>query len=209
MDLSEFKYENSNLYNSRGEAVMMEWERDWMKKSAEIVCKNGGDILNIGHGLGIVDSYIQKHNPKSHTIIEVHPQVHKYMKENGWYDKAKVIESDWRLVIDKISTFDGIYYDTWSDNRDDFKNGLLNKLPYILNKNGIFSFWYNSDIEDESLRKICDRNKLKLSYKKISVDIPKVQYKNGQTYINPNLKYVLLPIIENTKNPIMLKKSII
>lgn len=209
MDLSNFTYENSNLYNENGDAVMMEWERDWMKESADIVCKSGGDILNIGHGLGLVDSYIQEHNPKSHTIIEIHPQVHEYMRENGWYEKAKVIESDWRVVIDKIKSFDGIYYDTWSNNWNDFENGLLNKLPYILNKNGIFSFWYHYDKESERLNKICNKHKLEISYKKISVDIPEVQYKNGRTYINPNLKSVLLPIIVNRNEPIMLKKNVI
>lgn len=209
MDLSKFTYENSNLYNGRGEAVMMEWERDWMKYSAEIVCRNGGDILNIGHGLGLVDSYIQKHNPKSHTIIEVHPQVHKYMKENGWYEKTKVIESDWRFVIDKLPTFDGIYFDTWGDNWSDFQNGLLSKIPYLLNKNGIFSFWYDSDKEPEWLEKICNTHQLKLSYKKISVNIPEVQHKNRRTYINPNLKSVLLPVIVNTNEPMVLKKFVI
>jgi len=209
MDLSDFTYENSNLYNSRGEAVMMEWEREWMKKSAEIVCKNGGDILNIGHGLGLVDSYIQEQNPKSHTIIEIHPQVHKYMKDNGWYDKAKVIESDWRKVIDTLPTFDGIYYDTWDGIFDDLEYGIIEKLDCLLNKGGIFSFWYNTDRELERLNKICDKKQFDLSYQKMYLDIPKEQYKNGKTYVNPDLEYVLLPIIVNTNEPKTLKKSVI
>ena len=209
MDLSRFTYENSNLYNSHGNAVMMEWEGDWMKKSAEIVCRNGGHILNIGHGLGLVDSYIQENNPKSHTIIEIHPQVHKYMKENGWYNKAKVIESDWRNSIHKLSTFDGIYFDTWGETTDDFTNGLLSKLPYLLNKNGIFSYWYNSDKESDKLKKICDENNFKLTYEKLPIHIPEIQHKKGGTYIDPKLKYVLLPIVENLNEPIPFKKSII
>jgi hypothetical protein len=209
MDLSRFRYENSNLYNSKGDAVMMEWEREWMKKSAEIVCRNGGDILNIGHGLGLVDSYIQEHNPKSHTIIEIHPQVHEYMEQNGWNIKAKIIKSDWRKVIDTLPTFDGIYFDTWANRWDDFENGILNKLKYILKKNGIFSYWYNSDKESDELKKICDRNNLDLYYEKMNINIPKIQHKRGKTYINPDLKSIFLPIIVNRNEPMTFKKTVI
>lgn len=209
MDLTKFTYENSNLYNSRGHAVMMDWEREWMKKSAEIVCRNGGDILNIGHGLGLVDSYIHELNPNSHTIIEIHPDVHSYMRENGWYKKAKVIESDWQRAIHTLPTFDGIYFDTWAGSVDDFENGILEKLPCLLNKGGIFSYWYNSDKESDTLKTICERNEFELYYETISLNIPKKQSKNGTTYINPDLNNVLLPIIVNTNEPTIFKKSII
>jgi hypothetical protein len=37
------------------------------------ICASGGDVLNIGFGLGLVDEEIQKHKPRSHTIVEAHP----------------------------------------------------------------------------------------------------------------------------------------
>lgn len=37
----------------------------------------GGDVLNVGFGLGIIDTAIQSHRPRSHTIIEAHPDVYK------------------------------------------------------------------------------------------------------------------------------------
>ena len=198
MDNSSYTYKNSNLYNVRGEAVMMEWERDWMKKSADIVCVNGGDILNIGHGLGIVDSYIQEYKPKSHWIIEAHSDVHSYMKDNGWYEKANVIESRWQTVINTLPSFDGIYFDTWADNFDDFKNGLITKLPYLLNKGGVFSYWVNTDTKDTNMIKLCNTIGLDIQYEKFKVDVPKEQYKNkNKGYIDSNLEYVLLPIITN------------
>lgn len=209
MDLLKFTYENSNLYNSNGDSVMMEWERDWMKKSAEIVCKNGGDVLNIGHGLGIIDSYIQTHNINSHTIIEVHPDVHKFMEKNGWESKARIIKSDWRTSLHKLSTFDGIYFDTWGEVSGDFKNGILSKLPYLLNKNGIFSYWYNLDTKPKGLKEFCDNHNFKLSYEKLEIDVPTSQFKKGGTYIDPNLKFVLIPIIINTQEPKQLKLSLI
>ena len=50
--------------------VMMDWEDPLMSASAAYVCENGGDILEIGFGMGISANYIQSHTINSHTIIE-------------------------------------------------------------------------------------------------------------------------------------------
>ena len=41
-----------------------------MKETSDILCSNGGSVLNVGFGLGIIDTYIRNHNPKEHHIIE-------------------------------------------------------------------------------------------------------------------------------------------
>ena len=38
-----------------GEAVMMSWELPLMERHAEVICAQGGDVLNIGFGLGLID----------------------------------------------------------------------------------------------------------------------------------------------------------
>jgi hypothetical protein len=38
---------------------MMGWEGPLMVKHAGIICANGGDILNVGFGLGLIDEEIQ------------------------------------------------------------------------------------------------------------------------------------------------------
>ena len=55
--------------------VMMDWEHSLMSASAAYVCEGGGDILEIGFGMGISAGYIQSHSISSHTIIENHPQI--------------------------------------------------------------------------------------------------------------------------------------
>ena len=46
--------ENDKLQNLHaGIEVMMEWETGLMRRHAELVCENGGDILEIGFGMGI------------------------------------------------------------------------------------------------------------------------------------------------------------
>lgn len=41
----------------------------------QAICSQGGDVLNVGFGLGLVDRAIQSNQPASHTIIEAHPDV--------------------------------------------------------------------------------------------------------------------------------------
>ena len=54
-----------------------------MEAHAEAVCSAGGDVLNVGFGMGIVDTAIQRRRPRSHTIIEAHPDVHRRMLDTG------------------------------------------------------------------------------------------------------------------------------
>lgn len=57
------RYEGGNLLDAQGEAVMMTWEKPLMLAHANLICQNGGDILNVGFGLGLVDEAIQECAP--------------------------------------------------------------------------------------------------------------------------------------------------
>ena len=85
--------------------VMMSWEDDIMKASANYICENGGDILEIGFGMGMAANYIQANNINSHTIIEIHPQVIERAK--SWAEdkpNVTIIENDWYSVKDSLSS---------------------------------------------------------------------------------------------------------
>ena len=58
-----------------GWQVMQSWELPLMKKLAKIVTQNGGDILEIGYGMGISAREIIKCGCKSYTVIEAHPKI--------------------------------------------------------------------------------------------------------------------------------------
>ena len=49
--------------------IMMDWEHPAMSASAAYITEGGGDILEIGFGMGISANYIQSHSISSHTII--------------------------------------------------------------------------------------------------------------------------------------------
>lgn len=40
---------------------MMDWETPLMQRHAAAICAGGGDVLNVGFGMGIVDAFIQRH----------------------------------------------------------------------------------------------------------------------------------------------------
>ena len=69
------------LDESCGWDVMSAWEEPIMVKHAEIVTKNGGDILEFGFGMGISATHIQSHDINSHTIIEINDDVYERLLE--------------------------------------------------------------------------------------------------------------------------------
>ena len=71
--------DDGRLLDENGFAIMMDWEDPIMEKSAEIICQNGGRVLNVGFGMGIIDSYIEEYDIEEHWIIEAHPDVYKKM----------------------------------------------------------------------------------------------------------------------------------
>tara|TARA_R110000765_G_C18657422_1_gene576366 strand:+ start:45 stop:665 length:621 start_codon:yes stop_codon:yes gene_type:complete len=109
--------DDGRLLDYKGDSVMMDWEDDIMRDAAKLICRDGGKVLNIGFGLGIIDNYIQSHTPQEHWIIEAHPQVINKMKKEGWHKKKNVtcIFDRWQNVINDLPEFDGIYFDTWAD----------------------------------------------------------------------------------------------
>lgn len=166
--------------------VMMDWEDAVMKKSADYVCKNGGDILEIGFGMGIAANYIQANSINSHTIVENHPQIIE--KAKAWAsDKPNVtiIESDWNTVKDKrrkicLATYDGIFYDTFADeNMDKFKSSLAN-----LANTGCKVTWWNSVNSENNYYNIDG-----VTYEAITVNPPTNCYFNHNTYYLPKKEF--------------------
>jgi protein arginine N-methyltransferase 2 len=141
-------YTNDTLLDENGNAVMMEWEREIMRRQAATVCQRGGRVLNIGHGMGIIDSYIQEHdNITEHWIIEPHPDVQKHMMETGWLEKAKCIFKPWQEVINYLPKFDGIYIDTWDEDLTPF----YIQAQWLLKPNGVMSVFNNPRADEEGL----------------------------------------------------------
>ena len=124
--------------------VMMDWEAPIMENSAEFICHNKGDILEIGFGMGVCADYIQAQGVNSHTIIEIHPQILE--KLNTWASSKSnviIIEGDWNNVSG-LSTYDGIFFDIYGDDSsDNFKDFAISKLK----SGGKLTYWNNLEEE--------------------------------------------------------------
>tara|TARA_Y100001938_G_C8087342_1_gene432860 strand:+ start:1045 stop:1608 length:564 start_codon:yes stop_codon:yes gene_type:complete len=127
--------------------VMMDWEDSIMQASANYVCENGGDVLEIGFGMGLSAGYIQANDITSHTIVENHPQV--IAKAKQWAkDKPNVtiVEGDWYDVKDSLGTYDGVFYDTWDD---DHISDFTAALPNLVNAGAKVTWWNNNTDTDD------------------------------------------------------------
>lgn len=97
--------------------VMHREETKLMQDFAALVTRNGGDILEVGFGMGISADAIVCQGVKSYTVIE--KNINHYNKALEWAEdkpNVTVFLGDWIDVIPTITTkFDGIFHDTFKD----------------------------------------------------------------------------------------------
>jgi protein arginine N-methyltransferase 2 len=152
---STLTFDRDRLVDADANGVMMEWETTLMRRSAELLLPEPGlRVLNVGHGMAIIDSIFQEKQPKSHHIIEAHPDVLKRMKEQGWYEKPRVVihEGRWQDIVpglvEKNEMFDAIYFDTFAEEYkalreffSEFVIGLLDPAGGLKGDGGKFGFF--------------------------------------------------------------------
>ena len=170
---------DSKIVNSDGAEVMMDWEAPIMEKSAEFICHNKGDILEIGFGMGICADYIQAQGVNSHTIVEIHPQIIEKLKI--WADdksNVTIVEGDW-YTVNNLSTYDGIFIDTYGD------DNWNNVKPFVLNKSkdgAKITYWNNFDSKNN------EHSFDSISFESISISSDSNTYMNGNTYYMPKVE---------------------
>lgn len=145
---SDLKFQNGRLLDQDKNGVMMAWETDIMSRSAKKLLPTPGlRVLNVGHGMGIVDNFFQELSPSTHHIIEAHPAVIEEMKRNGWHEKSgvKIHEGRWQDVLPSLvaegETFDAVYYDTFAESYQDFREFFTAQLIGLLEQDGRWGFF--------------------------------------------------------------------
>lgn len=140
----------SMLLDEQQNGVMMAWESDIMSKSTDALLPRPGlRILNIGFGMGIVDSHIQNHTnkPANHHIVEAHPEVLNEMQSTGWMDKTGVTvhKGKWQDVLPALvaegAVFDAIYFDTFAESYGEFREFVSEQVIGLLDQDGRWSFF--------------------------------------------------------------------
>ena len=145
---SSLRFQDGRILDSAGNGVMMAWETDIMKRSAELLLPRSGlRVLNIGHGMGIIDTFFQEKSPSAHHIIEAHSGVLERMRKDGWHDKPNVIvhEGRWQDVVPKIIDqgilFDAIYFDTFAEDYKALRDFFSDCIIGLLDDGGKFGFF--------------------------------------------------------------------
>jgi type IV protein arginine methyltransferase len=170
------------IENDYGGEVMMSWEHPIMSASAAYVTQGGGDILEIGFGMGISAGYMHSHSISSHTIIENHPQIiPKAVEWTSGKSNVTIVSQSWYDVRDSIGTFDGIFYDTYGD---EDMNHFSSSLSGLTKSGTKVTFWNNEPSETNYF------NIPNVTYKSISVTPPSNTYFTGSTtYYMPKKEF--------------------
>lgn len=134
-----------NSRNGTG-TVMEKWEVPLMQKHIDLLNVKDKNVLEIGFGMGISANMIQQAGPKSHTIIESHPDVINYYNERYPHkDTTHLIMDYWQNVIMNIGKFDCIFFDTHMDVIEDFFKIVDSKL----NVGGKFTYFHWENFHKE------------------------------------------------------------
>jgi len=173
--------------------VMHDWEDLMMKKHAEVVCQNGGDILEIGFGMGISADYIQSQDINSHTIIEKDEQVYQKLLE--WAEdkpNVKTIFGDWITNLPE-QKFDGIFRDTWGEYLG--KKVFPLKILKVCKVGTIVTFFNNTNDKKTMYSETFFRDK-NINFYKVDIKIP--DYVNYLPNYNRDRYYVPEWIVDKT-----------
>jgi type IV protein arginine methyltransferase len=161
--------------------VMMDWEHPLMSASAAYVCQNGGDILEIGFGMGISAGYIQSHSISSHTVLENHPDIIPLALE--WAAEkpnVTIITGSWYDNLNILSTYDGVFHDTYADYHLSYFSSSLTQLV----KSGGVATWWNILPTPSNIHNIPE-----VTYQEFEINPPQNSYFNHSMYFLPKKQF--------------------
>ncbi|KAI9733933.1 MAG: Arginine N-methyltransferase 2 [Cirrosporium novae-zelandiae] len=147
---SSLSFTSSSILDSSTNAVMMSWESTLMTTTAKNLLPTPGlRVLNIGFGMGIIDTAFQSHAPTAHHIIEAHPSVLERLHSSGWSSKPGVVihAGRWQDILPALlaspdpPTFDAIYFDTFAESYADLRRFFSEYVIGLLDADGKWSFF--------------------------------------------------------------------
>ncbi|KAI0114002.1 arginine N-methyltransferase 2 [Nemania sp. FL0031] len=164
-------YSDGKLVDDEKNGVMMAWETSIMRSSVDALIPGqqpGKRVLNIGFGMGIIDTMFRDTQPSRHHIIEAHPEVLKHIESSpdctfgkDWEASGplegafKVHAGKWQEVMPKLleqgELYDAIYFDTFGEDYSQLRLFFTEYVPVILDEGGIFGFFNGLGAD----RKVC------------------------------------------------------
>jgi spermidine synthase len=127
-----------------GEQVMMAWEAPLMERMAELAASRRGDVLEIGFGMGLCAGALQRLAPRSHTIVEAHPQIAE--RARAWASGragVRVLEGRWQDRLADLTSYDGIAFDVFGGVGQ--REAFFAELSRLLRPGGLATLWLADD----------------------------------------------------------------
>lgn len=193
---------STNQLLINGVEVMQDWEIPYMKKLAAIATSNGGQILELGFGLGLSAGFIQD-SPKieKHTIVEAHPDViefaHQKFPEALSTGRMEIVRGFWQDVSSQFEdeSFDGILFDTVPLDVEDagtfHQHEFFQEAGRLLKKNGTFTYFSRvaTEIPEQHQELLREAGFSQIDFETIGVNPPvPSQYWSERTIVAPIIK---------------------
>jgi guanidinoacetate N-methyltransferase len=117
-------YYDEHTLRIAGHPVMEDWELGYMKTLAGIAGRGNDSVLELGYGLGLSAAAVQSWKPRSHVVVECHPDVIAKclvdQREAVAASRLHVISGFWQDVVAQLrdESFDGILFDAYPMSAD-------------------------------------------------------------------------------------------
>ena len=157
--------DNDKLVDADLNGVMMAWEKPIMERTVSLLipppaspASPGPRILNVGFGMGIIDTLFAGTCPSRHHIIEAHPAVLARLSAPSnpsfgpmWEssgpdaDAFKVHSGRWQDIVPSLlesgELYDAVYFDTFGEDYAQLRAFFTECLPGLLAPHGRFGYF--------------------------------------------------------------------
>lgn len=181
--------------------VMQRWEDGYMKSLAAIATSKGGNVLEVGFGMGISAGYIQKSKKiNSHTVIECHPAVIEFAKkmfnQKLKSGRLELLEGFWEDITPNLpeKLYDGILFDSCPlDSGVEFFQffPFFEEACRLLKDEGIFTYFSDeaTEISSEHRKELETAGFKNIGFKICKVHPPKsCEYWKHHTIVSPIIR---------------------
>lgn len=117
----------------QGQQVMQAWERPLMQRLAAAAARRGGDVLEVGFGMGISASYILAAGVRSYTVIECNDGVietFERWRQRYPQTEIRLVRGRWQDAAEQLGEYDGILFDTYPLSQEEYLRNEVNGRAY-------------------------------------------------------------------------------
>jgi amino acid adenylation domain-containing protein len=147
-----------------GQQVMQDWELPLMDAMAAIAAESHGDVLEVGFGMGIAATAIQRRGVRSHTVVECNDEVvAEFERWKAGYPgrDIRLVRGRWQDAVAELGPFDAVLFDTYPLTEGEYAEAVVEAITFaeafvpvaaaLLRPGGVFTY-YTNEIDSFSRR---------------------------------------------------------